>query len=37
MPFLKDFIINNTTKIKIWNINLGELDEFQLNEYDKNL
>ena len=37
MPFLKDFIINNSTKIMTWNIVSGELDESHLNEYDKNL
>lgn len=37
MPFLKDFIINNSTKVMTWNIVSGELDESHLNEYDKNL
>ena len=37
MPFLKDFIINNKTKIMTWNIVSGELDESHLNEYDKSL
>ena len=37
MPFLKDFIINNSTKIMTWNIVSGELDESHLNEHDKNL
>ena len=37
MPFIKDFIINNSTKIMTWNIVPGELDESHLNEYDKNL
>ena len=37
MPFLKDFIINNSTKIMTWNIVPGELDESHLNEHDKNL
>ena len=36
MPFIKDFIINNSTKIMTWNIVPGELDESHLNEYDKN-
>ena len=35
MPFLKDFIINNSTKIMTWNIVSGELDESHLNEHDK--
>ena len=37
MPFLKEFIINPNTKIKLWKINLGELDYFELDEYDSNL
>ena len=37
MPFLKDFIINPRTKIKLWKLNLGELDYFELDEYDSNL
>ena len=37
MPFLKDFIINNSTKIMTWNIVSGELDESHLNEHDKSL
>ena len=37
MPFLKDFIINHNTKIKLWKLNLGELDYFKLDEYDSNL
>ena len=37
MPFLKDFIINPSTKIKLWKLNLGELDYFELDEYDSNL
>jgi len=37
MPFLKDFIINHNTKIKLWKLNLGELDYFELDEYDRNL
>jgi len=37
MPFLKDFIINPSTKIKLWKLNLGELDYFELDEYDRNL
>ena len=37
MPFLKDFIINNDTKIKLWKVNLGELNYYELDEYDSNL
>ena len=37
MPFLKEFIINPSTKIKLWKLNLGELDYFELDEYDSNL
>jgi len=35
MPFLKDFIINNSTKIILWKIIPGELSETQLSEDDK--
>ena len=37
MPFLKDFIINNSTKIILWKIIPGELSVTHLNEDDKNL
>ena len=37
MPFLKDFIINNSTKILLWKIMPGELDETQLSMDDKSL
>ena len=37
MPFLKEFIINPNTKIKLWKLNFGELDYFELDEYDSNL
>ena len=37
MPFLKEFIINPNTKIKLWKLNLGELDYYELDEYDNNL
>jgi len=37
MPFLKDFIINNSTKILLWKIMPGELDEIHLCMDDKNL
>ena len=35
MPFLKDFLINNSTKIILWKIIPGELSESQLSEDDK--
>ena len=37
MPFLKDFIINQNTKIKLWEIHLGELDYQGLDQYDSHL
>ena len=37
MPFLKDFIINKTTKIKIWKVVLGEIDDLNLDYVEKNL
>ena len=37
MPFLKEFIINHSTKIKLWKLSLGELDYYELDEYDNNL
>ncbi len=37
MPFLKEFIINHNTKIKLWEINPGELDHYGLDEYDTEL
>ena len=37
MPFLKDFLINNSTKIILWKIIPGELSETHLNKEDKNL
>tara|TARA_X000000950_G_scaffold30947_1_gene33488 strand:- start:171 stop:788 length:618 start_codon:yes stop_codon:yes gene_type:complete len=37
MPFLKDFIINNSTKIILWKIKPGELDDKHLSEEDKSL
>jgi 4'-phosphopantetheinyl transferase len=37
MPFLKDFLINNSTKIILWKIIPGELSEIHLNEDDKKL
>jgi len=37
MPFLKEFIINPNTKIKLWKLKLGELNYCELDEYDSNL
>ena len=37
MPFLKDFIINKTTKIKLWKVVLGEIDDLNLDYVEKNL
>ena len=37
MPFLKEFIINYNTKIKLWKINRGELNNFELDVYDSSL
>ena len=37
MPFFKEFIINQNTKIKLWKLSLGELDYYELDEYDSNL
>ena len=37
MPFLKDFLINNSTKVILWKIIPGELSVTHLNEDDKNL
>jgi len=37
MPFLKDFIINHKTKIILWKIMPGELDDKHLSEEDKSL
>ena len=37
MPYLKDFLINNSTKIILWKIIPGELSKTDLNEDDKNL
>ena len=35
MPFLKDILINNSTKIILWKIIPGELGEIHLNNDDK--
>ena len=37
MPFLKEFIINDKTKIKLWKVILGELNTKELNSDEKNL
>ena len=37
MPFLKEFIINDKTKIKLWKVIIGELNTKELNNDDKNL
>jgi phosphopantetheinyl transferase len=34
MPFLKNIIINDQTKIKIWKVTLGELSHNELNNED---
>ena len=35
MPFLKEIIINEDTKIKLWKVTLGEINPKELNKYDK--
>ena len=37
MPFLKEFIMNDKTKIKLWKVMIGELNTKELNSDDKNL
>jgi phosphopantetheinyl transferase len=37
MPFLKEFIINEKTKIKLWKVMIGELSPKELNKDDKKL
>ena len=37
MPFLKEFIINEKTKIKLWKVILGELSPKELNNDEKKL
>ena len=37
MPFLKNIIIDDQTKIKIWKVTLGELSHNELNNEDKEL
>ena len=37
MPFLKNIIIDDKTKIKIWKVILGELSPKELNNDEKKL
>ena len=37
MPFLKEFIINEKTKIKLWKVMIGELSPKELNNDEKKL
>ncbi|MDA9203847.1 4'-phosphopantetheinyl transferase superfamily protein [Flavobacteriaceae bacterium] len=37
MPFLKELIINDKTKIKLWKVMVGELNTEELNSDEKNL
>ena len=37
MPFLKEFIINKKTRIKLWKVMIGELSTKELNKDDKKL
>jgi 4'-phosphopantetheinyl transferase len=37
MPFLKEFIINDKTKIKLWKVMMGELNTKELNSDEKDL
>jgi len=37
MPFLKEFIINDKTKIKLWKVMMGELNTKELNSDEKKL
>ena len=37
MPFLKEFIINDKTKIKLWKVMIGELSPKELNNDEKKL
>ena len=37
MQFLKEFIINDKTKIKLWKVIIGELNSEELNSDEKNL
>jgi phosphopantetheinyl transferase len=37
MPFLKEFIINEKTKVRLWKVMIGELNTKELNSDEKNL
>jgi hypothetical protein len=37
MPFLKEFIINEKTKIKFWKVMIGELNTKELKNDEKKL
>ena len=37
MPFLKEFIINEKTKIKLWKVMIGELNQMELNNDEKKI
>jgi len=37
MPFLKEFIINEKTKIKLWKVMIGELNTKELNSDEKKI
>tara|TARA_B100001173_G_scaffold241346_1_gene211198 strand:+ start:948 stop:1565 length:618 start_codon:yes stop_codon:yes gene_type:complete len=37
MPFLKEILINEKTKIKLWKVTLGEIDDSKIDNYDRNL
>ena len=37
MPFLKEFIINEKTKIKLWKVMIGELNTKELNSEEKKI
>ena len=37
MPFLKEFVINEKTKIKLWKVMIGELNQMELNNDEKKI
>ena len=37
MPFLKEFIINEKSKIKLWKVMIGELNQMELNNDERKL
>ena len=37
MPFLKEFIIKEKTKVRLWKVMIGELNTKELNSDEKNL